>query len=104
MERAMQTVGSGARAAMHHGNTPGSDMFNAILHQIFCINQRPHSANPGKRSPMSMWAGVNLKISERMMKGVLVHYWRWQRLICKKVGRWAPTNMSEPIFRLIYRS
>ena len=46
-------------------------MFNAIMHMIFCINQRPHMGNPNKRSPMSMWAGVNLKMSSRVLKGVI---------------------------------
>jgi hypothetical protein len=71
MERAIQTVGGSARAFMHHGNAPETDMYYAIEHAIFCYNNRPHSANPNSRSPMSMWAGVVLKPSARMMKGVM---------------------------------
>jgi hypothetical protein len=71
IERAMQTIGGGARAAMHHGNAPESEMFNAIQHMVFCINQRAHASNPQRKSPMSMWAGVTLKMSSRVLRGVL---------------------------------
>ena len=71
MERAMQSLGGPARAYMHHGNAPETDMFYAIEHQAFCLNYRPHKGNPDDRSPMSMWQGVKLKRTERMTKGVM---------------------------------
>ena len=71
MERAMQSLGGPARAYMHHGNAPETNMFYAIEHQAFCLNYRPHKGNPDDRSPMSMWQGVKLKRTERMTKGVM---------------------------------
>ena len=74
IERGMQTVGNGARAFMLHGNAPEDDMMDALSHMVFCINGRPHSANPGRPTdytPFESWHKQRLKPSKRMLQGVL---------------------------------
>jgi hypothetical protein len=72
IERAAQTVGEGARASMLHGNAPDEDMFDAIEHKVFCINNTYHSAHTGKlRTPLEVWHGIKLRTSRRLQKAII---------------------------------
>ena len=60
------------KALMVEGSAPYTWWAFTLNHANFCVQYAPTSANPGKRSPMSMWEGnIELQPSSRILKAPL---------------------------------